>query len=277
MSPKKLDKLIEDYLKDHKYIIYHNIFSVNTNIFNVETIDSYIFFDILENRSISEHKFNYYILIEKRYYKLLKTKISILNQYQSLELPVIAKFYKPYYNKEDFTYDSIKYVKIKLRIFSNSARSHFKIDIDNIPQNFLNKFQIKIMAVPVKKIYSDMFYLDDPDLDHFKSLSIEKMSNKIEISDNLNLYIHNSYISTILDDGHQTSKSKDKIIFDDLIDNFTELVKNHHNIYFDETKYLKRMYNCILENKKYYVELEVTLFVYFRHTSIKKNKKFYEF
>ena len=118
-----------------------------------------------------------------------------------------------------------------------------------------------------------MFYVDDPDLDdHYSLRSKEKMSIKIKISDNLNLYIDKSYLLTYKDDGKQTSKSKDNIIFDDVIDNFTELVKNHHTVYYDGNKYLRRLYSCILENKKNYVELELNLIIYFRNIH-NKNKK----
>lgn len=270
---KKLDDFIKDYLKDNKYIIYHNVFE-DTDSSNYIDFESYIFENVSENKSIKEHKFNYYILIEKRYYKLLKNAISIFNDYLYFDLPEIAKFYKPYYNKEDFTYNSIKYVKIKIRIFSNSARSCCKFNIKRSKFENIKLENILIMAIPVKKKYSNMLRLNEPDFDTWNCKKIEDIENmtKIEISDNINFYIDASYFITDRDDGNQTSKNKDKVILNDIIDNFIELLKNHHNVYYDQNKYLKRQYSCILENTKYYSELDVTLSIYFRHTHVKKNE-----
>jgi hypothetical protein len=265
-----LDKMIKDYLLIHKYIIYHNVIDYNEG-----TIDSNIFEDIDDDVYL-EQNFNYYILIEKKYYKLLKNKIFIKNNHQYFDLPVIAKFYKSYYNKEDFTYNSIKYVKIKLRIFSNSSRMRFNLDIGTNFSNFGTNFpKILIMAVPIKKKYSNMFYLDESDyLDDYIPLS-KKKSYKIKLSENLDLYIGNSYILSNVDEGNNTSKSKDKDIFDNMIDNFDDLVKNHHNILYDKDQYLKRMYSCILKNKKYGVELEVVISIYFRHPFILKKDEIF--
>lgn len=243
----EINEFINDQIRKNKYIIYSNRYKSNGDIICI----------ICNNYKYTEldKKFNYYILIDSQKYKLFKKEIYIINNTCSYPLPIMAKFYKSYYNKKNITYNNIKYVKIKLRVFSNSFEHSFELNFDQNLDNHSKRIiypelnQILIIGVPVKRKYNNIFSLADQDVDNYRSSS-PLNHNKLALSEDIDLYIENRF-----------KKVDDKSFFDYIVENFDEIIRDYHNYHVDKKSGITYNYEAIIDHKKYdellYVDVKI--------------------
>lgn len=166
-----------------------------------------------------EQRFNYYLLIKENFYKFFKkmecnikigTMIHNAMFYRNrlfCLFPDVTKFDKNNYNKKYITIDSIRYVKLKLRAFSNTFITDFCITAgpdEKTPEirkyfrdtqleflctgNIIND-KLKIMAIPVKKKYTNLFRLND-------CISLNGLPDSIKFDDNFTLYYDHNWVPT---------------------------------------------------------------------------------
>ena len=111
--------------------------------------------------------FNYYVLIERKYYKILKKMNPYIrgvsfdykdpSHYNfNAGMNILAKFTKPHYKKEIITLDGKTYFKIKLRALNNSFVPHLNINFEIYNDIWAH---IKIIAIPVRKRYTNLVKL----------------------------------------------------------------------------------------------------------------------
>lgn len=146
---------------------------------------------------IPEQKFNYYLLIRENFYKTFKNLnlhvqnhfICINDEENSFDtyftlFPDVTKFIQGTYNKKRICYNGINYIRLKLRAFKNTFIPNFCLSFDRAPfigKKIIEKNEhcitsqikflsgckdennnVKLMAIPVKKKYTNIINLSEP-------------------------------------------------------------------------------------------------------------------
>lgn len=218
---------------DEKYIIYESrirdYFTHSDDGFEIDLANVMLdfYFSDLTRENNEQYKteftFKYYILIKESIYKKFKNmdkylSVCYLNydiNYPSNHTTTIsqlAKFLKPSYNKETITMDGIRYIKIKLRSLNNTFLLACSFVCDPKYKNWGNDNDVKIMAVPVRKKYTNFI--------NFISLGepiIEKFVMDINSSFTLKVNVLGMYKK--------------------ILEKYIENIKNGEKIFLDKTKY----------------------------------------
>lgn len=178
------------------------------------------------DRYDSPYLFNYYILIRSSNYKLFKKINPICtgcyndtgNSFHGT-LQSLSKFLNPHYKKDIFYFNNIKYIRIKLRALSNKFipiidifKNNNSVDIkddeiffdENNGQHYIKRKEehllqeqiigsfindphnIRIMAVPVKKKYTNLIYYQSI-LSYWDDNTKDLL--EFDINENLTIYI----------------------------------------------------------------------------------------
>lgn len=223
---------------DQKYIVYKGKY------FTRDYIVQFYFSDLTKqcNKTYkTEFTFNYYLLIEKKHYKMFKKINPIINGY-TLDYknstpyyfgnPIInlAKFMKPHYKKEIVSFNEITFIKIKLRALNNSfvPTIDIRFDVKNEIYDY-----IKFIAVPVKKRYTNLIKLVGscyPTNDDTTPINQIK-SGGVCIDINSDYMLLSDYTDKKIENTIEYIKDNEKIFFN----NYT----THHATLFN-----KKTYRC---------------------------------
>lgn len=190
---------------------------------------------------IPEQKFNYYLLIKESFYKSFKKlNLTIATHFICYNdcvtrhnyfkiFPDVSKFTKDYYNKKRMNFNGINYIRLKLRAFKNTFIPNFCLEFDTTEHdlskrrieyvmaqiNFLSCItsednNVKLMAIPIKKIYSKRVILN------FYRNYNAKITNELRLTDKL--ILKGSRLDIVEDIINENKKYYDpKIYYEDYI------------------------------------------------------------
>lgn len=268
---KILIEKVEKYSKE-KFFIY------NSEQFDYDTTNFYLklsffeeFYDVWDDENFDpdyrpDQKFNYYLLIKENFYRTFKkmnpwifVNDSYVNDYwysnyEDKIFPNMSKFIKKSYNKKRMNYNGINYIRLKLRVLKNSFipkigicfktnqdRIEFKKQCNSFHEIYTtNSENVKIMATPVKKQYTNLIVFEG------FTYSLE-YKHEIKISNNLTLKYDNST-------KYNTYKNSDEII-EKIIDEYADkdIRKDYHN--FRDTEGI--FFGQIYDNNEYLFDVEL--------------------
>lgn len=234
---EEIDKYINtlDYLLqlsfDEKYIIYKG------DYYKQDCVLHLYFSDVCkDNNKIYKTKFtfNYYLLIERKYYKTFK-KMNPYIRGISLDykdpshynfnngMNILAKFTKPHYKKEIITLDGKTYIKIKLRALNNSFVPHLNINFEIYNNIWAH---VKIIAIPVRKRYTNLVKLQ-----HQWSISNDDFKKFMSIDINSdNILLYNDRYNDKRENSIDYIKNNEKIFFKYYMNGQILLLNNKTNI-----------------------------------------------
>jgi len=223
----KNNELLNEYLQivfNQKMTTYKSEYDRGSN---------YLFFYLSDftfnnnNLTTTKFTFNYYILIEKKIYKKFKKSQPSLNGYSidyndniqyNIDTLIVdlIKFVKLSYNKNIVNINEITYIKIKLRLLNNTFIPYLKLLQFNIGViDLFNK--IKIIAVPVKKRYTNLIKLQDDN--YFRT------DKDIDINSEFILSLH---LNKNIEETIEYIKNNEKIILEKY-DCYRGYIKNSKN------------------------------------------------
>lgn len=200
------------------------------------------FFQDLEYKYFAnlQRKFNYYLLIERRHYKIFKESRPYIGH---LIFPDITKFIKKSYNKKIFKLNNKEYIKLKLREFNNTFTTHLYLSVCVYIYNIYD--YIEMIAVPVKNPYTNLMVKYEMDYDDItqKYIDGKLYCEKYKISNNRTLYITPEIGNQNYE--YKIDKKDLSILFKKTIDDFEDYYLNNIKKIIDLSWKQQRIYEEI--------------------------------